>query len=75
MLNSYFVFGERTFDGAFRKLLDAEPVRPKMKSSMPLRSASTAIAARTCGSLNAKCFDLMLERSPSTSVQGSVTLN
>jgi hypothetical protein len=49
--------------------------RPNTKSWMLLRSTSSPKALRTAGSENAKCFDLTLARSPSTSVVGSAALS
>ena len=69
------VLAERNRSGELRKFTAICPVRPTRWSWMFWRSTSRETAVRTTGLVRQGCGALRLERSPSTSVTGSVWLS
>src|SRR5687768_10648987 len=74
-LNSHLVFFDWKRSGAFRKFDVLWPRRPMRCSWIDARSTSSESADRTAGSVRNGWVDFGLDRSPSTSVHGSLWLH
>src|SRR5215468_9387325 len=75
MLNSQRMFFDRKRSGLLSQLPVACPRRPRICSWMAVRSTRRARAPFTAGSVRKGCTVFTLDRSPSTSVHGSVWLS